>query len=290
MEHPVEDINPIIFICLIFGLVVAAVVSSWADQFRKIARKRRRRKRHAGNRHNPSRGRVPRGRPDSVTAQVPDSSHPGTSAAPAISGTQRRREQRAAAYGEAGEKELLGILRHGLDPNQYEVLSDIMLPDGRGATTQIDFIVVSEFGIFVIEAKNYAGWIFAGQNQKDKAWIQTLQGGVRNTIPNPIRQNWAHICALESATGIPKTVMFPVVAFSDRGEFKSDIPDGVCYFSEVIPAIQSKTEPLVKAEQIPDIADAILAWDKTITPDQRAAHVANLRARHAKRRSGSSRT
>ena len=270
----ITEIVPI----LLLILVPIAIVSSWVEQFRKYARrgKRRNRRRNQHPRRHP--GWVPKGGPDPVDFSISQSQTPSIPTA-----ADRHREQRAAARGDAGEKELFGILRHGLDPEEYEVLSDIMLPDRNDATTQVDFIVVSEYGVFVIEAKNYSGWLFA--REKDKFWTQSLKDNVKNTFPNPIRQNWAHICALESATGIPKSVMFPVVAFSDRGEFKTNIPDGVCYFSEVVSAIQSKTEPLVKREQVPEIVDAILAWDKTITPEQRAAHVANLRARHAKRTS-----
>lgn len=45
-----------------------------------------------------------------------------------------------------------------LDPEHYRTLGDIYLPrpDGMG-TTQIDHIVISQFGIFVIETKNYTG-------------------------------------------------------------------------------------------------------------------------------------
>ncbi len=192
------------------------------------------------------------------------------------------REKKAVSYGEAGEKELFGILRHGLDPDTYEILYDIMLPSEFGDTTQIDFLVVSEFGVFVIEAKNYAGWIFA--DHKGKVWTQTLPKGGHKTFQNPIRQNYAHLCALESVTGIPRSVMHPLVAFADRAEFKTPLPTGVCYFSEIVATIQKQSERLVKAGQIPDIVAAILEWDGSITPEQRAAHVANLRARHRSRR------
>lgn len=85
---------------------------------------------------------------------------------------------------------------------------------------------------------------------------------------------------MESVTGIPRSVMHPLVAFSDRAEFKTPLPSGVCYFSSVVATIQKHRELLVKAGQIPDIVEAILEWDESITPEQRAAHVANLRLRH----------
>ena len=42
----------------------------------------------------------------------------------------------------------------------YHLMNHITLPFKNG-TTQIDHILVSRFGVFVIETKDYKGWIFA---------------------------------------------------------------------------------------------------------------------------------
>ena len=34
-----------------------------------------------------------------------------------------------------------------------------------GGTTQVDHILVSRFGVFVIETKDYSGWIFANESE-----------------------------------------------------------------------------------------------------------------------------
>jgi hypothetical protein len=41
-------------------------------------------------------------------------------------------------------------------PNDYVVLNDLMLPDGRG---NIDHLVIGPNGLFVIETKNYSGYV-----------------------------------------------------------------------------------------------------------------------------------
>ena len=58
--------------------------------------------------------------------------------------------------GKAGERRVA----RKLDwlPKEYTILNDIMLRTQYG-TTQIDHVVVSPYGIFVIETKNYKGWI-----------------------------------------------------------------------------------------------------------------------------------
>ena len=69
----------------------------------------------------------------------------------------------AENIGKAGEKRVA----RKLDwlPKEYIILNDIMLPTQYG-TTQIDHIVVSPYGIFVIETKNYKGWIFGHRIQR----------------------------------------------------------------------------------------------------------------------------
>jgi hypothetical protein len=61
-------------------------------------------------------------------------------------------------------------------------------------TTQIDHIVVSNYGIFVIETKNYKGWIMG--NEYDEYWRQVIYKR-KEKLYNPIKQNYGHILALK---------------------------------------------------------------------------------------------
>ena len=67
----------------------------------------------------------------------------------------------------------------------YLILNDIMVYSDN-KTHQIDHIVISKFGIFVIEMKNYGGKIFGKEN--DKIWTQKI-GRKTNKLNNPIIQN-----------------------------------------------------------------------------------------------------
>ena len=50
-----------------------------------------------------------------------------------------------------------------LDPKIYTSIHNVTLQTGNG-TTQIDHIIVSRHGIFVVETKNMDGWIFGDEN------------------------------------------------------------------------------------------------------------------------------
>lgn len=77
---------------------------------------------------------------------------------------------RPAIKGFLGEKSVAAVLA-GLDKKKYLVLHNILLQAGA-KTTQIDHIVVSNYGVFVIETKNYKGWILG--NEKDENWTRVI--------------------------------------------------------------------------------------------------------------------
>ena len=52
-----------------------------------------------------------------------------------------------------------------------KILRNVYIPKDNGETTEIDIVYITQKGIFVIESKNYSGWIFG--NEKDQ---QTLLG------------------------------------------------------------------------------------------------------------------
>ncbi len=57
---------------------------------------------------------------------------------------------------------------------------------GRTRCTQLDHVVVSRFGVFVIETKNYRGWIFGSEKQPQ--WTQQIYRQ-KNRFQNPLHQN-----------------------------------------------------------------------------------------------------
>lgn len=64
--------------------------------------------------------------------------------------------------GASGEAMGSWVLSH-LPKEQYTVIHNVMLQTERG-TSQVDHVVVSVYGIFVIEVKNYTGWISEMEN------------------------------------------------------------------------------------------------------------------------------
>ena len=104
-------------------------------------------------------------------------------------------------------------------PSDYKVFNDILIKvDGK--THQIDHIVVSKYGIFVIETKHYHGYITG--SKYDKKWIRHL-GRKKLYYTNPILQNYGHIVSLSSLLNIDKDKIFNIVCISS--EVKINIKD-----------------------------------------------------------------
>jgi len=138
--------------------------------------------------------------------------------------------------GRIGEKYVRkGLIKH-LDEAKYTIINDVTLPLDDGGTTQIDHIVVSNFGVFVIETKNMRGWIFGSEHQAK--WTQTIH---RSKYPfqNPLRQNYKHTKTLAHLLDIPYELFHSVVVFTPNSELKTKMPNNVGYLKEMMLYIKS---------------------------------------------------
>lgn len=141
------------------------------------------------------------------------------------------------------EKMVVRNLAHTLNLKKYYIFNNLMLETTEGSSTQVDHVVVSPHGIFVIETKNYSGWIFG--NKKGKVWTQTLPNN-KHTFQNPFRQNYKHIKTLETYLPFIHADSFKtVIVFSRRSEFKTEKPEGVVYIDQISQYIKSFNQNLI---------------------------------------------
>ena len=182
----------------------------------------------------------------------------------------------ARQKGKRGEKRVFNILSKSL-PDGFIVLNDIYLPSSDGTTTQIDHIVVSQYGVFVVETKNYSGWIFA--NARDDEWTQVIYRR-KSRFQNPLRQNYRHICALAECLGISKDYFHSVVAFTENCTFKTPMPDGVVHTVALADYIKSFDRVLFDPAQVPEVADAIRKWAAEAGANPAKSHVESLKRKH----------
>jgi len=161
-----------------------------------------------------------------------------------------------------------------LDKEFYTDVNNVTITTTNG-TTQIDHIIASPYGIFVVETKNMDGWIFG--DEKNSQWTQSLFGN-KSKFQNPLHQNYRHIRALSEFLGIGEDKFHSLVFFASDCTFKTPMPATVMNRG-YIPYIKSKTDILFSSQQVQDIVSAIKTGMLPKTWKTSREHVATLKER-----------
>lgn len=138
------------------------------------------------------------------------------------------RRYRAERLGQQGEKRVASLLKQGLKDEDFRLYRNLILPmdeitEGTPALTEVDLVLLTHFGVFVIEVKNYSGWIFGGEKQA--LWTQKIFTK-QTRFKNPLHQNYKHCLAVAHCLGLVEG-LHSVVVFSDEASFKTPLPKNV---------------------------------------------------------------
>lgn len=183
--------------------------------------------------------------------------------------------------GSWGEKKVSVIL--GLLGEKYRIYNDVLIQTNYG-TSQIDHIVISQYGIFVIETKNYKGWIFGGENSEK--WTQNVWGN-KYSLGNPIKQNNAHINSLKKVLPSYSFLQYvSIIVFSRRATLKVNVSSNrnVIYTYQLINKISSYKEVILTAEQINEICCS-LEKAMLVSSDERRNHIEYVKSENLRRKS-----
>lgn len=158
--------------------------------------------------------------------------------------------------GSEGEQKVSSIL---VDlPDDYYVFNGVLLRNWKGDTTQIDHIVVSKYGIFVIETKNYCGKVYG--SEKHEQWSVYYRGNAKDyKLYNPVMQNEAHKKMLKGILSKYGDVhCYSVIAFSDAAVLKVSVESAVVTnFRYLKDVITEHDVVLLSEKQVAAIIDTI---------------------------------
>lgn len=125
--------------------------------------------------------------------------------------------------GASGERDIAKLIhRESLLGINGKILQNVYLPTANGGTTEIDILFICRKGLFVIESKNFAGYIFGDNTIKN--WTVSLYAGKtwfgqkmtkKYHFYNPIWQNRGHIRVLAQFIAQPFPI-YSLVVFSNR--------------------------------------------------------------------------
>jgi len=123
-------------------------------------------------------------------------------------------------------------------------LFNCYLPKRDGTTSEIDLLLLHTSGIYVIESKNYSGWIFGRESQA--IWTQRFRNGHKERFYNPMMQNNSHIIWLKRLLPeVPEMAFRSIVVFSDHCSLKTDLSSKnhkVVHCCDVFEAVSSTAE------------------------------------------------
>ena len=159
-----------------------------------------------------------------------------------------------------------------LDKN-YQLISNVTLPT-EGGSTQIDHIIVSKYGLFVIETKNLKGEIFGHPLQK--RWTQKIHNHSYQ-FQNPLHQNYKHIKTLEALLKINQAEIFSLIVFVGHSHFKTAMPHNVIDSKAYIGFIKSKTKVILTHAEIIKITKKISSHRLTASFKTNQAHIKHVK-------------
>jgi hypothetical protein len=147
--------------------------------------------------------------------------------------------------GDIAESRVRRLLASGLEKSRYTLINDLVVPSG-GGTTRIDHVVVSKFGIFVIDSCYVRGWISGTAVQAQ--WRQHRWHGATR-FDNPVHRNRLQVEALQRLMDYPASVFVPLVVLVGQKGFKSPPPQNVVGADRLLAFIRKKSRHELNAEQ-----------------------------------------
>ena len=155
--------------------------------------------------------------------------------------------------GLVGEFAVNMMARLLLNKKEYRLIKNVTLPTEDG-TTQIDHVIVSVYGVFVVETKNMKGWIFGGEHQK--TWTRKIYKHTQK-FQNPLRQNHKHVQTLKKLLELQDDQVHSLVVFVGGNKFKTDLPENVTKGPGYIKFIKSRKQPVLGPGQVDEIIETI---------------------------------
>ena len=149
--------------------------------------------------------------------------------------------------GKEGELRVHNILAQL--PEEYTLLDDVILNTSSG-TTQIDHVVVSRYGVFAIETKNYRGEVYGNDDRQEwtqiiatdvryiKRWYKTYTYITKNHFYNPVKQAVSHANAIRRALSAwPYLSVVPIVVFAGEAALHVTTQHHVIYDVQLLTTI-----------------------------------------------------
>lgn len=139
----------------------------------------------------------------------------------------------------------------------YVVLKNITIDTDYGSN-QIDFIVVSLYGIFVVEVKNYTGTVV---ERTGAYWDKYDRAGKKYSVYSPLNQNNSHINVIKYNLGGYRDLKYykSVIVYNKGVTLKNRIYSNVIFIKDLKKYIESFEEELLDQHDIKKIVEKLIS-------------------------------
>ena len=137
-----------------------------------------------------------------------------------------------------------------LDQKTYQHIANVPF---QNLDQKIDHIILSTYGIFIIERKNYNGQIFGDLD--DKQWTFQVKKN-KQLIDNPITALKVKFAHIAEELNIQEKNIYPIIAFSNSAKLKVDqklINQYVANYDDINEAIRFYQTPKLSKEKIAEL-------------------------------------
>lgn len=185
----------------------------------------------------------------------------------------------AEVVGEYGERKVSSLLAD-LDSEDYRVFNDLLIRNGN-YTTQVDHVIISRYGVFVLETKNVHGKVYGGGNAE--FWKQYLPGAgykrhgytQEHQLRNPIWQNEGHIKTLRRLVFGNDVPVYGIVVFPSETDLYITADQPVLNMYDVIPYIKQFRDEVLSSDQMSHYRGCLLEVI-SLTEEDRKEHLNNV--------------
>lgn len=176
-----------------------------------------------------------------------------------------------------GEALVSGLMASAFGPPDYHLMNHVTLRMDDG-TTQVDHILISRFGVFVIETKHYTGWLFG--DEAGPTWTQ-VRYEARFQFQNPIFQNARHVRAVrELLDFLPPDAIKSLVVFTGDAEFKTDMPRGVILIDQLADYVRQHNDEIMSLNRLQFCVGRLETARLAISGETDLQHIQSLARRH----------
>ena len=159
------------------------------------------------------------------------------------------------AKGNVGELKTSLLLSFGKNTKNFIQFDDVTIYTSSNDTTQIDHVLISKHGIFVIEVKNYSGLIYGLKD--DYQWTQVLNSQHKNHFYNPILQNKKHVQAISRCLKIHDKFIHSIIVFTGKSTFKTQMPDNVIYLTQLNHYLKQFQDDVLNEQEVYQFANLL---------------------------------